>query len=490
MMRSLLYPSVLLAALIPAGAAAQAERFPTSEEIRGLVERMVPAEPGAGIVVGLLEADGSRRVVVVCAPGGAPCPLTRRSVFEIGSVTKVFTGALLADMARRGEVDLDEPVQALLPAEVRVPSRGGKRITLLDLATHHSGLPHSPSNYAPGRGAGAYPVQRLYDFLGSYTLPREPGERFEYSNLIGLLGPAFGRRAGMPFDALLHARVLEPLGMRNTAPRFAPGTLHHRVRGHSGYGEPAPFLDVPEALAAAGALTSTVDDLLTFAAAHLSARSAAPHAALRDALRPRRGKGVPGEQIGLGWDLRDGPAGAATLATRTGSTFGFGAFTGIDRAGKRAVVVLANYNSDAPIAVGLHLLDGRRPAPLPSAARAAAVEYRRAGVEAAVARYRALRAAGGWRTDEPELIVLGYWLLGRGAAADAVQWFRLGTELFPRLPNPHDSLGDAYRAAGRTAEAVESYRTAVALAEAAGDPQTAVYRKHLEDALRGAAAGP
>ena len=96
--------------------------------------------------------------------------LDGNTVFEIGSVTKVFTTAILADMVQRGEVKLDDPISKFLPATVHVPSRGGKQITLLDLATQSSGLPRLPTNLKPANMANPYAdysVQQLYDFLSA-----------------------------------------------------------------------------------------------------------------------------------------------------------------------------------------------------------------------------------------------------------------------------------------------------------------------------------
>src|SRR5204862_3607331 len=103
-----------------------------------------------------------------------------------------------------------------LPADGKVPERGGKKITLQDLATHTSGLPRLPSNLAPKDPSDPYAdysVRQLYEFLSSYELPRDIGARYEYSNLgAGLLGHALARRAGMDYEALVRARNTEPLG--------------------------------------------------------------------------------------------------------------------------------------------------------------------------------------------------------------------------------------------------------------------------------------
>src|SRR5208283_4407870 len=114
------------------------------------------------------------------------------TVFEIGSITKVFTALLLADMAQRGEVALTDPVSKYLPKGVKMPGRNGHAIMLQDLATHTSGLPRLPSNMKPKdfmNPYADYTPELLYQFLSSYELPRDPGSKWEYSNLgAGLLG--------------------------------------------------------------------------------------------------------------------------------------------------------------------------------------------------------------------------------------------------------------------------------------------------------------
>ena len=114
------------------------------------------------------------------------------TVFEIGSITKVFTSLILADMVERGEVKLDDPVSKFLPASVTVPSRNGRQITLLDISMQISGLPRMPNNMKPADPENPYAdydPAKLYEFLSGYTLQRDIGEKYEYSNLaVGLLG--------------------------------------------------------------------------------------------------------------------------------------------------------------------------------------------------------------------------------------------------------------------------------------------------------------
>ena len=110
--------------------------FPPVDEIRQMLAARVGDHPGLGVVVGLLDETGRRTIVTAGSAGeGRTRPLDGETVFEIGSISKVFTPALLAEMAERGEVSLDDPVAKYLPATVTVPSRGERQITLADLAT-------------------------------------------------------------------------------------------------------------------------------------------------------------------------------------------------------------------------------------------------------------------------------------------------------------------------------------------------------------------
>jgi len=124
------------------------------------------------------------------------------TIFEVGSVTKVFTSLLLADMAQRGQVALTDPVaKSTCLLGLKMPERNGRQISLEDLATHTSGLPRLPSNLSPKDAANPYAdysIEQLYQFLSGYQLTRDIGPQYEYSNLGGgLLGHVLARRAGM-----------------------------------------------------------------------------------------------------------------------------------------------------------------------------------------------------------------------------------------------------------------------------------------------------
>jgi D-alanyl-D-alanine-carboxypeptidase/D-alanyl-D-alanine-endopeptidase len=333
-------------------------RLPESAAVLAMLTERARALPHAGIVAGLLDASGRRFLAAGTRGGPGAPPPDARSVFEIGSVTKVFTATLLAEMAGRGEVRLDEPVAELLPASVRVPSRGGRAITLVDLATQSSGLPRLPGNLAPRDDANPYAdytEAQLFAFLASYQLPRAPGAEYEYSNLgVGLLGLALARRAGTSYERLVAERILAPLGLRDTRIALSPDQRARLVPGHDETGAAVSNWDVPT-LAGAGALRSTAEDLIAFLAANLAAArgKGGPLArAMRQAHAPRRPTASPGMSIGLGWHVVD----ASRVVWHNGGTGGYHSFVGF--APDRGVGVVLLTNSTLSVdEVGMRLLD-------------------------------------------------------------------------------------------------------------------------------------
>ena len=206
---------------------------PSDATVRGILARRVDAKQSVGIVVGIANRDTSRFISYGTFNGPGTPHVTEDTVFEIGSVTKTFTATVLAEMVVRGEVALEDSVAQYLPPEVRLPSRNGQTITLLDLATHTSGLPRFPANINPGDGANPfadYTQQQLYAFLSSYVLPRDPGEQYEYSNLgMALLGHALARRAGKPVRSLgrrPRARALGDARYADQSDAGSPAALH------------------------------------------------------------------------------------------------------------------------------------------------------------------------------------------------------------------------------------------------------------------------
>jgi len=264
-------------------------------EIREILVRRIDQERQAvGIVVGVIEPAGRRVVACGNLASGDPRPLDGDTIFEIGSISKVFTSLLLADMVHGKEVALDDPAAKYLPENVKMPERSGKSITLHDLSTHTSGLPRLPGNLKlkdPRNPYADYSVDDLYWFLSSYELPRDPGVEFEYSNLGGgLLGHLLARHAGTDYENLIKTRITEPLGMTDTGITLSPSMRQRMATGHTAMLAPTANWDLPT-LAGAGALRSSANDILTFLEAFLGYKESRLARAMQATLEVRRTAG-------------------------------------------------------------------------------------------------------------------------------------------------------------------------------------------------------
>jgi CubicO group peptidase (beta-lactamase class C family) len=337
---------------------------PSDDEIREiLVKRIDQQKQAVGIVVGVIEPDGRRVVAygdlandkLANVDSGT---LDGDTIFEIGSVSKVFTSLLLADMVNRKEVTLDDPAAKYLPENVKVPERNGKSITLHDLSTHRSGLPGLPSNLKPKdlRNPYAdYSVDDLYQFLSGYELPRDPGSEFEYSNLGGgLLGHLLAYRAGTDYETLIRTRITRPLSMPDTGITLSPSMKHRMATGHRAMLKPTANWELPT-LAGAGALRSSANDMLTFLEAFLGYKESPLAPAMKAMLEVRRPAGEA--KIGLGWFVIS-PDGRE-IAWHNGGTGGFRSFVGYDPKARIGVVVLSNASGVDDI--GFHLLNPKLP---------------------------------------------------------------------------------------------------------------------------------
>jgi serine-type D-Ala-D-Ala carboxypeptidase/endopeptidase len=267
MMISVKLPEIFLAmglsTALPANAAEPPLQVtsPSDIEIKQILAKRIDTEHQAvGIVVGVIDSKGRRVVSHGSLEKGDQRPLNGDTLFEIGSITKVFTALLAADMAERGEIRLDDPIAKYLAPDIKLPVRAGRQITFVDLATHTSGLPRMPENFRPKDPANPfadYTSQQLYAFLSTYELPRDIGIKFEYSNLgFGLLGQVLAHRAGMDYEQLVLTRICRPLGMDSTRITLSASLAQRFAAGHDPDLITVPAWDLPT-LPGAGALRST-----------------------------------------------------------------------------------------------------------------------------------------------------------------------------------------------------------------------------------------
>jgi CubicO group peptidase (beta-lactamase class C family) len=334
---------------------------PSDEQIRKIIsERVDVYGQSLGIVVGIIEPAGQRIVSYGRYGSDDPRRVDVDTIFEIGSITKVFTGLLLADMVRRDQASLADAAAKYLPASAAPAERQGKAITLRDLATHTSGLPRLPDNMAPGdpdNPYADYTVDQLYAFLSRYQLPRDIGSQYEYSNLgYGLLGHILAlnaSNAGAGYEKLLQSRIAEPLALDSTAITLSQVMKARLAGAHDQALQPVPHWDL-KTLAGAGALRSTAKDMLSFLSVPLGYRKT-PLAQAFAMMTTVRYPLAAATEASLGWVIseKDGEE----IVWHNGGTGGHRAFIGYRPKTRTGVVVLSNASALPGIDdIGLHLL--------------------------------------------------------------------------------------------------------------------------------------
>ena len=297
-------------------------------------------ETGAGLVVGVVQRDVRR----IFAFGTAKPD----SIFEIGSISKTFTGLALAQMAAQEKVSLNEPVRLLLPSGT-VTRPAGSEITLLDLATHYSGLPGMPDNIARDTYAAYHPSD-LYAYLAKHGVTRPANTSFRYSNLgFSLLGQALANRAGISYPELILREITSPLGLRDTVIALSPEQQTRFIQGHDLRHRKVHPRDL-EAMAGSGGIRSTAGDMLTYLEAQLhpekleSANAGTLPSALVQSQKLRANV-VTDVRIGLAW-VHNGVDGTYWAS---GGTGGYSSYTFFNPKAGCAAVVLLNHRPDAAV---------------------------------------------------------------------------------------------------------------------------------------------
>jgi CubicO group peptidase (beta-lactamase class C family) len=313
------------------------------ERVEKAAQERIAAGTYQTLVFGVVDGDKSEvEVFGQLDDGGAPDGDT---VYEIASVTKTFTATLLAQAVLSGRVTLDMPVAQLLP-DFKIPSHGGKEITLGDLATHHSGLPRE--------ALGDYRAAKLKAYLAAYQLPRDPGAAYEYSNGgFALMGYALAQLQHTTYDALTEGEILNPLGMTMSGAVLTQAMRAHFAPGHDYTGKAANQLDT-DALVGAGAIRSTANDMLRYLKANMGIDPSPLAAAMKLAQQPRSDMSKT-MRIGLAWMTTD-----RGIVWHNGMNAGHRSFLGFTVDGRRGVVILANTAVDADD-LGFATLDANAP---------------------------------------------------------------------------------------------------------------------------------
>ncbi len=326
-------------------------------------------QTNACMVIGLADQRGNKIFGAGKLGNGTDREVNGDTVFFIGSVSKTFTALLLQDAVERGEMKLDDPVAKYLPTSIKMPTHGGKEITLLDLATHAAGFPGNPDNMTGANGKEQYETytfEKMYAFLSGYTLSRDPGTEFEYSNVgMALLGHVIALKEVTNFESLVVNRICRPLHMESTCIALAPELKARLAMGHDDSGKPSPPWKL-QAYSPAGDIHSTANDLLKYVSAHAGLAPSRLVSLMEKThvvrFKDSRGlSGMPGFGVfgrtGMDWVDRGAyqPPGMELLG-HAGGAGSYHAWVGFDKTQRRGVVVLTTANDVSAEAIGWTLL--------------------------------------------------------------------------------------------------------------------------------------
>jgi|GEM_PF-887009 CubicO group peptidase (beta-lactamase class C family) len=246
--------------------------------------------------------------------------------YEIGSITKLFTKLLFSDMVHRKRMALDDRAQAYLPPTVKLPTKDGKEITLLNLSNHTSGLRKDPETWDihSGDSYAGYTLEQFYDYLNHCELLSAPGQKFFYSDTgVALLGDLIAKENGTSWANYLRQRILDPLGMKDTATEWTRSQKERAAQGYDGDGNPWPLWEWKQSpFMSMGGLHSTVNDLLKLGQAALAKTSSPLDDIAFDEMAEK-----------LDW---------GRVVTHDGATYGFNASFYVDRENQTILLVLGN----------------------------------------------------------------------------------------------------------------------------------------------------
>jgi len=343
------------------------DRLTDTRDLRQRAAKMgegyIADRKNGALVIGLTQRG--QRVVLGFGQASPtnPVPPDAQALFEIGSVTKVFTALALARLELDGKVKLTDTLRALLPEKVAL-AKSLEPVTLLHLATHTSGLPRLPSNLDTSAANlpnpyVKYRAEELHQFLAGAKVNNPPGRLNDYSNLgFALLGHVLTLQAEKTYEELVRGLLLEPLGMTNTAIRLAHEQRMRLALGHSSKSEVVPSWDF-DVFAPAGAFRSNAEDLLTFIEANLADLDTPVGRSLSRARKLHK-VGEAGD-LPLGWQRQRDFQTGLELYWHNGGTGGYVSFIAFNRVHQIGVVVLSNHG-DAMVGkfdvdkIGLELL--------------------------------------------------------------------------------------------------------------------------------------
>jgi CubicO group peptidase (beta-lactamase class C family) len=313
----------------------------TDKKVDSAARNYIQKSNTVGLSIGILK-DGVTHIYNYgeTAAGNETMP-DANSIFEIGSITKTFTSALLAYYVNEGKVKLTDPITKYLPDSVAA-NKELQNVTLLTLSNHTSGLPRLPDNFEyhssdPLDPYKDYTKQYLFSYLKSCKLITKPGDTYAYSNLaVGLLGTILEQVSGKSFAEMVQEIICDPLNMQSTRQHLNLVQKQRFVKVYNEEGKETSAWNF-NVLAPCGALRSTVNDLLIYVKANMTKDDTKPSKAFGLTHQITFDKGV---KLGLAWHII--VVNNIEYYFHNGGTYGSSSFLAFNTEKNIAVVVLSN----------------------------------------------------------------------------------------------------------------------------------------------------
>lgn len=347
-----------------------AEPYQHAVKIDELVTPLIESGALPSVVIGVVDRGTSWVGTYGSLTPDRPAePPTADTIYEIGSVTKVFTGLLLADAIRSGDCALETTIGEIAPSIQERNPAVGSSIQLRHLATHSSGLPRLPTNLQPAdpqQPYADYDRRLMFEFIEGFKPTVSPGKPSGYSNLgMGLLGELLATRGRTRYEDLLRERITEPLEMKDTAIRVRDEDRLRLAPPHKIDGTPGTEWNFA-AMAGAGAIRSTASDMSRWIAAQLNPPKNELGNAIELAWNQHSAAEGDAFAMGLGWHIaRDG-----STRWHNGQTDGYHSMLMISRGLNAGVIVLSNTEAAEVDAIGeavIRLIAGNSVEPIATA---------------------------------------------------------------------------------------------------------------------------
>lgn len=312
--------------------------------INDIIKPYMDEKSNVGLAVGIIDNNDQKNLVYGKNDKDKKTLIDNQTIFEIGSISKVFTNIVLADMSLNKELNLNDPIVKYLPKSKKALEFKNRKINFVDLATHTSGLPRLPEDLdktikIESQPYAEYTKDNLYNYVLKYKLKREIGKTYEYSNLgTGLIGEALADIEKTSYEDLIKNHITSKLKMNSTGIHFNKSQMIHFSTGHD-KGQSVPMWDF-KSMQGAGAIKSDLNDMMKFLSANMSLIEDNPLQKAMDLSHQLQFQDT-NFGIGLGWHITKIKTGDKVI-WHNGATAGFTSFIGFIKDKKVGVVILSN----------------------------------------------------------------------------------------------------------------------------------------------------